>query len=376
MRDFLNALLKRYDLHDVDLSVIVDGVLVGRGIATDDPTRFDEQSLYRVASISKLFVATAVLRAWEQGHLQLDDDIRTHLPYVPRNPHHPDVPITLRMLLSHASSIADGSHYWINPSESLVDLFNSPDNLDKFMTFATIDGQHPAPGERFFYCNVGYILLAAVLETVTNERFDEHIKTHILTPLGMSGGFTVNTIEPRHRIVPLYRREQGHWVAQFDQTPQQMDFRQYQLGTNPTPMAPQGGLRANTLELAKFVPVLLGERPDILMASTLKNMTSIAHQDTVWHPWETYGLGIHILDPRDPWVPSGDYPRSLHGHTGVAYGLNAMFYLDLDTKNGVIFAATGEGRPRSDYERDNAILLAFQQDVLTFVRTTYWTEKK
>ncbi len=58
-----------------------------------------------IASISKTITATAVMQLWEQGLFELDDDVNDYLPFNVRNPNHPDVPITFRMLLTHTSSI-------------------------------------------------------------------------------------------------------------------------------------------------------------------------------------------------------------------------------------------------------------------------------
>src|SRR5258706_10773911 len=69
------------------------------------------QTLYRVASISKLVTALGVMRLVEQGKLSLDTDIGHYLGYQVRNPHFTDVPITLRMLLTHTASLRDDADY-------------------------------------------------------------------------------------------------------------------------------------------------------------------------------------------------------------------------------------------------------------------------
>ena len=69
-------------------------------------------TLFRVASISKLATTIGVLKLVEQGRLSLDADIATYLGYGVRNPDFPDVPITLRMLLTHTSSLRDDAGYF------------------------------------------------------------------------------------------------------------------------------------------------------------------------------------------------------------------------------------------------------------------------
>lgn len=70
-------------------------------------------TLYRLASISKLVTTIAVMKLVEEGRLDLDRDLSDYLGFPFRNPHFPTVPITLRMLLSHTSSLRDDAgYYW------------------------------------------------------------------------------------------------------------------------------------------------------------------------------------------------------------------------------------------------------------------------
>ena len=66
-----------------------------------------QNTIYMVASISKMFTAIAIMQLWEQGLFDLDDDVNDYLPFELRNPHYPDVPITFRMLLAHQSSLGN-----------------------------------------------------------------------------------------------------------------------------------------------------------------------------------------------------------------------------------------------------------------------------
>ncbi len=61
-----------------------------------------------ICSISKTFATTALMQLWEQGRFQLDDDVSDYMSFPVRNPSHPDIPITFRLLLTHQSSIRDG----------------------------------------------------------------------------------------------------------------------------------------------------------------------------------------------------------------------------------------------------------------------------
>jgi CubicO group peptidase (beta-lactamase class C family) len=80
--------------------------------ATDAAKPANAQTMYRIASISKLVVAVGVMRLVEEGKLALDEDVGTYLGWRLRNPHFPDAKITLRMFLTHTSSLRDGAFYF------------------------------------------------------------------------------------------------------------------------------------------------------------------------------------------------------------------------------------------------------------------------
>src|SRR5436190_22947897 len=85
-------------IHSAGASGLADRAR-GRALTIDDPAR--------IASISKLAVAIGVMRLVEQGRLDLDRDVSFYLGWPLRNPAFPDQPITLRLLLSHRSSLKD-----------------------------------------------------------------------------------------------------------------------------------------------------------------------------------------------------------------------------------------------------------------------------
>ena len=144
----------------------------GRALTADDPAR--------VASISKLVTAIGVLRLVEAGQLDLDADVSALLGFPLRNPAFPDAPITLRMLLSHTSSLTDAAGYWNVPlGEDIRLITGKPQAWDT---------QH-APGTFFRYTNLNFPLVAQLMERATGERFDRLMRRLVLFPLGIDAGF-------------------------------------------------------------------------------------------------------------------------------------------------------------------------------------------
>ena len=91
-----------------------DGILESHYVGTSDYTRnipMTEDTKYRIASVSKTVTAIAVMQLVEQNLLNLDDDVSSILGYAVQNPNYPSTGITVRMLLSHTSTIIDGPTY-------------------------------------------------------------------------------------------------------------------------------------------------------------------------------------------------------------------------------------------------------------------------
>jgi CubicO group peptidase (beta-lactamase class C family) len=143
------------------------------GAANRIDTRFN------IASIGKMFTATAVLRLTEQGRIDLDATILRYLPDYPARAVAEQ--ITARQLLSHSSGIGN---YWEaiakKPSQAFVETRDFlPLFADQPLEFT--------PGERFGYSNGGYVILGLIVEALTGETYADHIRRTIFEPLGMSG---------------------------------------------------------------------------------------------------------------------------------------------------------------------------------------------
>lgn len=160
------------------------------GAANRIDTRFN------VASIGKMFTATAVLRLAEQGRLDLDAPVLLYLPGYPNRA--VAGAITARQLLSHSSGMGN---YWEaiaeKPAQTFVETRDFlPLIVDQPLAFT--------PGERIGYSNSGYVLLGLLVEAVTGEAFADHIDRTIFQPLGMAG----SGYWPLDRVVP--NRAEGY----------------------------------------------------------------------------------------------------------------------------------------------------------------------
>lgn len=147
-------------------------------------------TLQNVASISKTFTTTAVLQLRDQGLLSLDDDLEEHLPFPLRNPAYPDTPITIRHLITHTSSLRDGTAYsrlyacgdpkitlgvWLREYFTTSGIYYDRD--ENFESWG--------PGETWRYCNVTYGVLGYLVERISGMPFPEYCRRQIFDRLGL-----------------------------------------------------------------------------------------------------------------------------------------------------------------------------------------------
>jgi CubicO group peptidase (beta-lactamase class C family) len=313
----------------------------GRAVTADDPVR--------VASVSKLVVAIAVLRLVEQGRLDLDADVSERLGWRLQHPAFPERAITLRLLLSHRAGLSDGVDYVLP--------------LDAQLREALADAKAwspDAPGARFRYANIGFPVVAAVMERATGERFDRLIDRLVLRPLRIEGCYNWAACAPatRVRAVTLYRARvpSKDWPAQVAACPVtpardgSCDLTQWRAGANGATFSPQGGLRISARGLATLGRLLLG-RGQVDGVRLLRPSTFALLERSEWR-WDgangeteggfycRYGLAVTFLATagcRDD--PFGD-GRPRWGHAGEAYGLRSGLWVDPAAGTGVAYFAT------------------------------------
>lgn len=284
-------------------------------------------TIFRIASISKSFVATAIMTLVDAGKLTLDTDASTLLNFPLRNPNHPDNPITVGMLLSHTSSINDSEGYYI--SYDCINPVTNPNWRKCYNTYA--------PGTGYEYCNLNFNLLGIIIEKLSGERFDHYVEHHILNPLEITGSFCVNSVD-RNRCAMLYA-----WDGkQFEAQPQAYkiidNLDDYQMEVTTVRMSPAGGMKITAPDLAKYMLMHMnyGKSPinskRIISQSSAKAMQA-DHTPTAEH----YGLALEKTDEYVNGV-------KLTGHTGGAYGLTSAMFFNPDKHYGFVVICNGSRR--------------------------------
>lgn len=136
------------------------------------------QSIFHMASVTKPFVATAIMQLVERGKINLDARVTEYLPYF-RMKDERFATITVRQMLSHTSGMPDVEDYnWDKPEYDDGALERYVRNLSGLSLIS-------APGEKFQYSNIAFEVLGDVIAKVSGESFESYVQRNILKPLGM-----------------------------------------------------------------------------------------------------------------------------------------------------------------------------------------------
>ncbi len=323
----LRDIMKKLDVVGLSVAVVKKGEIIYansfglKNIETKAP--LSNTDIFRIASISKSFSATSIMQLIEAGKLSLDDDFSDLVGFKIRNPKFPDTIITLKMIMSHTSSINDSQGYFT------LDAINPSKNPDWAKCYSDY-----APGSGYDYCNLNYNMVGTVIEKLSGERFDNYVKNHILNPLGLYAGYNVDSLDAS-RFASLH--EYNATTKTFKPSPaaynpRREEIRNYTMGYTTPIFSPTGGMKISATDLAKYMSMHMnmgkykGKR--IISKKSAKLMqTKIADE-------EGYALALTNLDDLIP-------GKKMVGHTGSAYGLYSAMFFHPKEKFGIVVITNG-----------------------------------
>jgi len=162
--------------------------------------KLEKTDIFQLASVSKQFTAMAIMILKERNLLSYDDSVSKYIPEFP----YPR--ITVRMLLNHTSGLPN--YYWLvehhwhgrkSPNNEEIIKMLAEHKLNLYFT----------PGRRWDYSNTGYIVLASIVERVSNQSFADFMQTNVFDPLKMENSFVYSSSEDnikKDRLIGYYYR--------------------------------------------------------------------------------------------------------------------------------------------------------------------------
>ncbi len=393
-RERLIEIIARYRVIGLNFLVMRKGEELGYGCFgyadLERKVPMKRETIFRIASISKPLVAAALMQLVEKRKCRLDDDISKHLGFRVRNPRYRNRVITLRHLLTHTSALSDEGRYddFLRASYS-----EAPPSLTSILKsngiyFSKKNWKKHPPGKKFHYSNMGFGIVATIIEKKSRMRFDEYCKKYLFLPLGMNASFNVDDFENVDSFAALYshyseeekKSEKYKDKKEFEATmdaycgikPQRKNFSGWRPGFNAIVHSPQGGARVSMLDLAKFMTTLMRDgsidkKRRILSPASVREMRKIQWSGNLHNGLHRKaGLGLTITKN----LIKGE---TLYGHSGRAYGFQGMMYFSPIKKYGIIIFMNG-----GDYYKDEKSPVEFhtiELELFRLLHDTYLSSK-
>lgn len=302
--------------------------VAGLGLASlEDEIPADEHTMFRIGSISKMFVGIAVLQLVEQGKLDLNARLSDLAPEIVfDNPWEDTHPLRLVHVLEHTTGWSD---------LSLAEFaYQAPDTmgLKEALDYRPATRKSRwVPGTRTAYCNIGPGVAAYIVEKITGQLFEDYVQQHIFNPLQMTSSTFYKSPLYQQKGATLYvnKQAQPYW---------QIILR------------PSGSINASAEDMAQFLAMLLKDgthhHQQLISPSSLRRME--IHTSTSGSSLGmTAGYGIYNYTSGH-----SNFQVAFHGHNGgmpgalaeLAYApeLGAGYVFMINASNGAAMAQISE----------------------------------
>jgi len=280
-----NDFLRQWNLAGMTMSIVKDGKLVfAHGFGYSDVNAKQQVTpgnLFRIASVSKLITAVAIMKLVEKKAISLDSKVFGPKAIL-KDPVFNSVSdkrlynITIRHLLAHAGGWS--SSYGDPAFNSLVVLERTGETgtatMDSYCRFVASRRLHFEPGTRSSYSNMGYMFLGKVISTVSGKSYEDFVVNDVLKPVGITDMHIGKSYQSDRRFneVKYYEAEASPMIPSFDGSGTLVP-KPY--GGNPIELlSSAGGWIASSMELAKLMAMIDGFRsfPDMIPQNLIDQM--------------------------------------------------------------------------------------------------------
>ncbi len=314
MGGWLPFLYEREDIPGFAIAVSYKGKVLfneAYGYANlENKTKLTPQHIFRIASHSKTFTATAIMQLQEQGKLKIDDPIADYIPWLKQHKDKRFQKVTIRQVMSHgAGIIRDGATYdfW-----QLKQPFPNSEQLKKEILETDLVINNNL---KLKYSNYGYSLLGFLIEEVSGKSYNQYVTDNIIKPLGLKNTGPEYTKAIKNRIATGYTRN---------------DFKNKSrlpiANIDTHAMSAATGFYSTGEDICKYFSARLPGSGKLLSDKSKRQMQRIQWRaENIGSKKEEYGLGLEIEHTKK---------RRLFGHGGGFPGfITKSFY---DPKDGLV----------------------------------------
>jgi len=314
--EFIEKFRIQNNLKGVAVAVVKDEKLVfakGYGYADEeDKIQVTPNNLFRLASVSKLITAVAIMKLVENSKITLESKVFGKYGIL-NDEQFLNIKdkrlekITVRNLLNHSGGWTQhyGDLAFLPKTVSKAVGDPLPVSIDSYIKFVTTHRVHFEPGSNSVYSNLGYLILGKVISKVAGTDYESFVKKEVLAPAGITdmrlGGSFINEALPNE--VRYYQPEDGQLVESFDGTGRMVS--KLYGGNDIHLLGSAGGWLASPIDLMKLIVVIDNEPKvkDILTAGSINEMT---HVD----PFGLDPLGWRGTNDKGEWWRTGTLPGS------------------------------------------------------------------
>lgn len=347
--DMIAELVDEEGVPGLAVAIVVDGdVAWSNGFGYADlaaQTPITADTPFLIGSVSKIYTGIGVMQAVESGHLSLDTDINTYLPFGVNNPKIDNETITLRDLATHTSGIvnndstANAAYVIGDTNVTLADYLQDNLDVNGKSYDAEVNFTPTMPGEVFSYSNIGTSLAGGLVGAATGTPLDAYTQASIFDALGMHNtGWHLADFADQSLIAKPYNQSYWPWVIgeeYFKSNPRSSEktpfgTRGYEHITSPS--YPMGGLRSSVNDQGKFLAAIMngGELNGvrIIKAETL---------DAMFTP-QIVGVETNDDDVAVQGLFWAQDSEGYWGHTGGDIGANNIIFFDPKTGFGGVIS--------------------------------------
>jgi len=267
----------------------------------------DENTKYRVASITKFVSSMVFFCLQQEGLVDENEDISAYFGYTCRNPYFPDVVITPLMIMSHTASMVDTGPYKLSD-----DTLASPSFYLQY-----------EPGTKYIYSNSGFAVIQCICESVTGMEFDAIAKKYIFEPLGIDAAYIASGLQDTSRL--------GELTSMTIETMLSRKNQPLGRGLNFA----QGNLFSSAKDFAKILCLMLndGVTEDgvrILTSENVKKMETVVISGDYYDVCLGMRLQTNVFEG-----------KTVFTHTGSSYGMYSTYLICPEENSGVVVFTSG-----------------------------------
>ena len=260
----------------------------------------DDESVFEWGSVTKLTIWVSVMQLWEEGKIDLEEDIRTYLPEgFLRNLRY-EKPISMLDLMNHQAGF-DEAPLYMKGDKSLEELLFQYQPIQSF-----------EPGTTTAYSNYGTGIAAYIVERISGQSYVDYVHMHIFEPLGMNQTAILPDLSDNNYVAEKRKEDKG-----YDTKGKSLGASPYEVGLYPA------GRATGTLnDMQKFAKALLSRQTLFKRSETWM---------TLYSPTTSYPGTDTIRNAHGFWA--NEYSVSILGHGGMTSGFSSRIMLDL--KHGI-----------------------------------------